>query len=164
VVAVFIVVVSATAAKVVSKAIPVTGRGDPWGCETSRIPHFIDSLLTDGGEVVSLTRRPRFIPQKDSWCSFLLEAESNPRPSRSSCSGGGGGGGGGRREDSSSCDDTGSCGCSVVINIQKSLNNPVAISESNMKLLFTFEYILWHVDPLLGNYHEICYNITIVAK
>jgi hypothetical protein len=27
------------------------------GCETSRIPHFLDNRLTDGGEVVSPTRR-----------------------------------------------------------------------------------------------------------
>jgi hypothetical protein len=26
--------------------------------EASRLPHFLDSRLTDGGEVVSLTRRP----------------------------------------------------------------------------------------------------------
>jgi hypothetical protein len=31
--------------------------------------------LTDGGEVVSLMRRPRFTPQEDSWYSFLLEAD-----------------------------------------------------------------------------------------
>jgi hypothetical protein len=30
----------------------------PTGCETSRLPHIIDSRLTDGSEVVSLTRRP----------------------------------------------------------------------------------------------------------
>jgi hypothetical protein len=40
------------------KAIPVTGRGGPYGCETSRLPHFLDNRLTDGGEVVSLTRLP----------------------------------------------------------------------------------------------------------
>jgi hypothetical protein len=39
------------------KAIPVTGRGGPWGCETSRLPHLLDNRFTDGGEVVSLTRR-----------------------------------------------------------------------------------------------------------
>jgi hypothetical protein len=32
-----------------------TGRGGPLGCETSRLPHFLDNQLTDGGEVVSLT-------------------------------------------------------------------------------------------------------------
>jgi hypothetical protein len=42
------------------KAIPVTGRGGPWGCETLRLPRFLDSRLTDGGKVVSLTCRPPF--------------------------------------------------------------------------------------------------------
>jgi hypothetical protein len=36
------------------KAIPVTGRGGPQGCEMSSLPHFLESRLTDGGEVVSL--------------------------------------------------------------------------------------------------------------
>jgi hypothetical protein len=45
------------------KDIPITGRGDPWGCETSRIPYFLDDRLTDGYEV-SLTRRPSFTPKK----------------------------------------------------------------------------------------------------
>jgi hypothetical protein len=45
------------------KAIIVRGRGGPQGCETSRFPHFLDNLLTDGGEVVSLTRRPPFTPR-----------------------------------------------------------------------------------------------------
>jgi hypothetical protein len=46
------------------KAIPVTGREGPEGCETSRLPHYLDNRLTDGGEVVSLTRRPPFTPRK----------------------------------------------------------------------------------------------------
>jgi hypothetical protein len=46
------------------KAIPVPGRGGPWGCETSRLPHFLDNRLTDGGEVVSPTHRPPFTPRK----------------------------------------------------------------------------------------------------
>jgi hypothetical protein len=44
------------------KAIPVTGREGPYGCEKSRLPHFVDNRLTDGGEVVSLTRRSPFTP------------------------------------------------------------------------------------------------------
>jgi hypothetical protein len=38
--------------------------GGPEDCETSRLPHFVDSLLTDGCEIVNLTRRPPFIPRK----------------------------------------------------------------------------------------------------
>jgi hypothetical protein len=34
------------------------------GCGTSRFPHVLDNRLTDGGEVVSLTRRPPFTPRK----------------------------------------------------------------------------------------------------
>jgi hypothetical protein len=46
------------------KAIPVTVREGPQGCETPRLPHFLDNRLTDGGEVVSRTRRPPFTPRK----------------------------------------------------------------------------------------------------
>jgi hypothetical protein len=52
------------------KAIPVTGRGGPQGSETSKLPHFLDNWLTDGGEVVSLTHRPPFTLQEDSWYLF----------------------------------------------------------------------------------------------
>jgi hypothetical protein len=38
--------------KIERKAIPVSGLGGPLGYETSRLPHFLDSPLTDGGEVV----------------------------------------------------------------------------------------------------------------
>jgi hypothetical protein len=44
----------------------------------SRLPHFLENRLTDGGEVVSLTRRPPFTPQEDFWYSFLLEAQTAP--------------------------------------------------------------------------------------
>jgi hypothetical protein len=56
------------------KAIPVTDLRGKYDCETSRLQHFLDNRLTDGGEVVSLVRRR----QEDSWYSFLLEAESTP--------------------------------------------------------------------------------------
>jgi hypothetical protein len=47
--------------------------------ETSRLPHFLENRLTDGGEVVSLTRRPAALySQEYSWYSFLLEAELTP--------------------------------------------------------------------------------------
>jgi hypothetical protein len=44
--------------------IPVIGRGGPLGCVRSRVPHFLDNRLTDGGEIVRLTRRPPFTPRK----------------------------------------------------------------------------------------------------
>jgi hypothetical protein len=40
------------------KAILVTGRGGPQGFQRLRLSHFLDNRLADGGEVVSLTRRP----------------------------------------------------------------------------------------------------------
>jgi hypothetical protein len=55
----------------------VTGCGGLKGCETSSFPHFLDNQKTDG-EVVRLTRRPRYMPPPNPegcWCSFLLEAE-----------------------------------------------------------------------------------------
>jgi hypothetical protein len=45
------------------EAIPVTGRGGPQRFETSRLPHFLHNRLIDGGEVVSLTRRPPLTPR-----------------------------------------------------------------------------------------------------
>jgi hypothetical protein len=59
------------------KAIPVTGRGGSEGCETSRFPHVLDNLLTDG-TVISLTSWLPFTLQVNFWYSFLLEAESIP--------------------------------------------------------------------------------------
>jgi hypothetical protein len=40
----------------------------------------LDNRLTDGSEVVSLTRRPHLYPKEVSWYSLLLEAESIPGP------------------------------------------------------------------------------------
>jgi hypothetical protein len=62
------------------KDILVTGRGGSYVCETSRLPHFLENRLTDGGDVVSFTRLPPFTPQEDFRYSFLLEAESIPGP------------------------------------------------------------------------------------
>jgi hypothetical protein len=43
-------------------------------------PTLLRQTLIDGGKVVSPTRRPHFTPRylyfKDSWYSFLLEAET----------------------------------------------------------------------------------------
>jgi hypothetical protein len=46
------------------KSIPVTGHGGPNGCETSRIPYFLDNRLTEGVEVVNLKSRPLFTARK----------------------------------------------------------------------------------------------------
>jgi hypothetical protein len=46
------------------KAIPVAGRGNPYGYEISRIPYFLDNWLTDGSKVVSLTCWLPFTPRK----------------------------------------------------------------------------------------------------
>jgi hypothetical protein len=62
------------------KAVPVTGREGPEGCERSRFPHFVDNGLTDGGQVVSRTHRQAPPPQEFSWYSFPLDAESTPGP------------------------------------------------------------------------------------
>jgi hypothetical protein len=43
-----------------NKDIPVTGREDQYGFETSRIPGFLDNPLTDGSEFFSFVRRARF--------------------------------------------------------------------------------------------------------
>jgi hypothetical protein len=46
--------------------------------ETLWIPHSVDNRLTEGGEVVSLTRNPRFTPpppKEDSLFSFVAEIE-----------------------------------------------------------------------------------------
>jgi hypothetical protein len=62
------------------KDIPVAGLEGPQDCETSRLPHFLNNRLTDGGKIVSLTRWLLFTPQEDSWYSFLLQTESTPGP------------------------------------------------------------------------------------
>jgi hypothetical protein len=60
------------------KAVPVTGREGPWGCETWTFS--LQNRLTDGGMNVSLMRRLPFKSLEHSWYSFLLQAESIPGP------------------------------------------------------------------------------------
>jgi hypothetical protein len=52
------------------KYIPVRGCGGPYGCETSRLPHFLDHRLTDGSEVIRLKRRTPFTPRKIPGTNF----------------------------------------------------------------------------------------------
>jgi hypothetical protein len=59
------------------KAIDVTGRGGPQGCETSKLPHLLDNRLTDGGEVVSVTRLPPFTLRKINVNSNLSVSSSD---------------------------------------------------------------------------------------
>jgi hypothetical protein len=70
----FLFSVSVLMSKRKAKALPVTGREGPEGCETSRHPHFLDSRLTYGDEVVSLARQPPFtlrkIPGTHLWWSL----------------------------------------------------------------------------------------------
>jgi hypothetical protein len=47
-----------------SKTIPVIRHGGLEGCEMLRIPECLDSVLTDGSKVISLTHRPlRYSPE-----------------------------------------------------------------------------------------------------
>jgi hypothetical protein len=43
--------------KVKGKPISVTGDEGPHGCEVLRLAHFLDNWLTDGGEIVNVTRQ-----------------------------------------------------------------------------------------------------------
>jgi hypothetical protein len=62
-------------------AITVTGYEGPYGCETLRLPHFIDCWLTNDGEAVSFTcwlTTPYH--QEDSSYWFLLGIELTAGP------------------------------------------------------------------------------------
>jgi hypothetical protein len=50
------------------------------GCETSRIPHFLDSRFTDRGEVFNISAGRALFPRNIFWCSFLLEDQSTSGP------------------------------------------------------------------------------------
>jgi hypothetical protein len=60
--------------------IHVTCRGGPYGCETSRLARFLDNRPTDSGEVSLKSLPAELYTQENSWFSFMLEAESTPRP------------------------------------------------------------------------------------
>jgi hypothetical protein len=61
------------------KAILAAGSGDSLYYQTSKLSHFLDNSLKDGGKVVNLARRPTALyPQEDRWYSFLLEDETAP--------------------------------------------------------------------------------------
>ena len=60
-------------------AVPLQAWSGPEGSRKSRFPDFM-TTAQDGGKVVSLMHRPHLPPKKCSWYSFLLEAESTPRP------------------------------------------------------------------------------------
>jgi hypothetical protein len=49
------------------KAISLTGIGDPYVCDMLSIPHCLDNRLADGGEPVTVVRRPRFTSKEYYW-------------------------------------------------------------------------------------------------
>jgi hypothetical protein len=51
-------------------AILATSRGGPYGCKTSKLPHFFENPLKDGVETVSVMRRPPLILRKISGTYF----------------------------------------------------------------------------------------------
>jgi len=59
------------------KAVPLQAWSDPEGSRKLRFPDYI-TTAQDDGKVVSLTHRPPLPPSKNTWYSFLLEAESTP--------------------------------------------------------------------------------------
>jgi hypothetical protein len=58
------------------KAVPLQVWIDPEGSRKLRFPDFM-TTAQDGAKVVSLMHRSP-LPQKYTWYSFLLEAESTP--------------------------------------------------------------------------------------
>jgi hypothetical protein len=58
--------------------IPVTGCGDPLGCEPSKIPYFLNNRLTDGTEAHSLT----------CWLPFTTAPPPGSQPQGHSVAGG----------------------------------------------------------------------------
>jgi hypothetical protein len=55
--------------KKISKALSIADGGGLYVCEIVWSPRCVDNWLTDGGEVLSLTRQPLSTPQN---CSIFL--------------------------------------------------------------------------------------------
>jgi hypothetical protein len=51
----------------------------PYGCETLRLPHFLNSRLINGGGVVNLARRPLFIAQRRFLVLICVRSSVYPR-------------------------------------------------------------------------------------
>jgi hypothetical protein len=62
------------------KCYPCNRPWMPMECERLRLPLLLETWVTDGSKVVSLTHWPPFTHQEDSWFSFLLEAGSTLGP------------------------------------------------------------------------------------
>jgi hypothetical protein len=62
-----------------SNAIPVTGCGDLYSCERLRVPHYLDSRLMDGSEVVRLAHQLCSTPQKHFLILVPVRCWVNPR-------------------------------------------------------------------------------------
>jgi len=62
-----------------NKSVPLQAWSGPEGSRKLRFPDFM-TTAQDGNKVVSLTHRTPLPTRKYSWYSFLLEAESTPRP------------------------------------------------------------------------------------
>jgi hypothetical protein len=65
--------------KAKGKAVPLQAWSGPEGARKLRVSDFM-TTAQDGGKVVSPTHRPHLPPRKYSRYSFLLEAESTPKP------------------------------------------------------------------------------------
>ena len=69
---------SVNAVKGKRKAVPLQALTGPEGSRKLRFPDFV-TTAQDGGRLSALCTG-RLYPRKDSWYSFLLQAESTPGP------------------------------------------------------------------------------------